>query len=78
MYFNFSKILNLLIFTDGNGGLYKAIDKAGLIDSMKEEGVQFLHVYCVDNVLVRVADPYFVGFCIHKKADCGAKVCCLL
>eukprot|EP00968_Pinguiococcus_pyrenoidosus_P013363 scaffold1220_cov259-Pinguiococcus_pyrenoidosus.AAC.35 len=37
-------------------------------------GVEHLHVFSVDNALVKPADPKFIGFCISRNADCGNEV----
>ena len=58
---------------DGNGGLYRALEQRSLVADMIARGVKYLHVYCVDNVLVRMCDPIFTGFCIAKQANCGSK-----
>jgi UDP-N-acetylglucosamine/UDP-N-acetylgalactosamine diphosphorylase len=66
---------------DGNGGLYAATrsplsskDKTHtVLSDLAKRKVLYVHAYCVDNCLVRVADPVFLGYCIEKQADCAAK-----
>lgn len=60
--------------SDGNGGIYKALSTSGALDKMQASGVKYLHVFSVDNVLCKTADPLFIGYCIDKNADCANKV----
>lgn len=59
---------------DGNGGIYNALILSGVIDDMRKRGIEHIHAYCVDNCLVKVADPTFVGFSAEKKVDIATKV----
>lgn len=41
---------------------------------MNRRGVLYLHAHSVDNILIKVADPIFIGYCSKQNADCAAKV----
>jgi UDP-N-acetylglucosamine/UDP-N-acetylgalactosamine diphosphorylase len=59
---------------NGNGGLYEGLAASGALKHMEEHGVEYVPQYCVDNALVKIADPTFVGYCVEQGAECAAKV----
>lgn len=59
---------------NGNGGWFISMKKSGLLELVHREGIRWLNVFAVDNVLQRIADPCFVGATIQKNCVVGAKV----
>eukprot|EP00762_Andalucia_godoyi_P001033 ANDGO_02115.mRNA.1 UDP-N-acetylglucosamine diphosphorylase 2 len=59
---------------NGNGGIFPALEKEGIMDDMKRRGLLGAIIYSVDNVQIRMADPLFAGFCIESNSDCAAKM----
>ena len=59
---------------NGNGGWFQSMEQQGLIDEMMENGVRWLNVVSVDNVLQNIGDPVFLGATIDANCYTGAKV----
>lgn len=59
---------------NGNGGWFSSLKNAGLLSLIHQEGIEWLNVFAVDNVLQRMADPCFIGATIARNDSCGAKV----
>ena len=59
---------------NGNGGWYISLKRSGLFSVLENNGIEWLNVFSVDNVLQRIADPVFVGATIEKHCAVGSKV----
>lgn len=59
---------------NGNGGWYSSMYKSGVSQKAIADGVEWLNVFAVDNVLQRIADPCFIGAVLDRKCVVGAKV----
>jgi len=58
---------------DGHGGSLKALYKSGALDNMKKRGVEFLSYWQIDNPLVNILDPLFIGLGALDGAEMSSK-----
>jgi UDP-N-acetylglucosamine/UDP-N-acetylgalactosamine diphosphorylase len=59
---------------DGHGGALRALVKSGSVAFMEEQGIEALSYFQVDNPLVHVADPAFIGFHLMKESEMSSKM----
>lgn len=64
------------IFTspDGHGGTLTALKNSGLLENLKVRGIRHIFFFQVDNPLVQIADPVFIGHHISQKSQLSSKV----
>ena len=60
---------------DGHGGLLAALKRSGALDDMKKRGVKSVFFFQVDNPLVEIADPAFIGYHVTEKSEYSLKLC---
>lgn len=59
---------------NGNGGWFSSMIAGGITDIIKAAGIEWINVFSVDNVLQKIADPYFIGATIAGGYSSGSKV----
>ena len=52
--------------SDGNGSIYKSLKDSGLLNKMKSDGIEWIFVGGVDNILLRIVDPILTGLTIQE------------
>ncbi|MCX8058444.1 MAG: UDPGP type 1 family protein [Spirochaetes bacterium] len=65
---------SLFFAPDGHGGTLFALKRNGVIDILKERKIEIISYFQVDNPLVNIADPIFIGLHIDGKYEVSSKV----
>ena len=58
---------------DGNGCIYSAMAKAGVLEDMKKKNVKWIFIGAVDNILLNMVDPILLGLTIDEKNEAASK-----
>jgi UDP-N-acetylglucosamine/UDP-N-acetylgalactosamine diphosphorylase len=58
---------------DGHGGSLKALYRSGALEDMKRRGVELISYFQVDNPLVNIFDPLFIGLHAIEGSEMSSK-----
>ncbi len=59
--------------SDGNGSIYKSLKDDGILEDMKNNGIQWVFVGGVDNILLKIVDPLLVGVTLNEGNKIASK-----
>jgi UDP-N-acetylglucosamine/UDP-N-acetylgalactosamine diphosphorylase len=59
---------------DGHGGCLTGLLGSGVLDALEDRGIDTIFYYQVDNPLVRMCDPAYLGFHDGARAEVSCKV----
>jgi len=62
---------SLAVNPDGHGGALRALHASGALEDMKGRGIEQLSYFQVDNPLVRIVDPVFLGLHARSSGSSG-------
>ncbi|HID78571.1 MAG TPA: UDPGP type 1 family protein [Planctomycetaceae bacterium] len=65
---------HLALSPDGHGGMPAAISSSGLLGQLHRRGIRRLFYFQVDNPLVRVCDPEFIGYHLLARSELSTQV----
>ncbi len=59
---------------DGHGGSLFALRESGVIQDMMNKGIEYISYFQVDNLIVKVLDPVFIGYHVKSGAQMSNKI----
>lgn len=58
---------------DGHGGSLTALRTSGMITELERRGIETVSYFQVDNPLVKIIDPVFIGFHVMEESEISSK-----
>ena len=58
---------------DGHGGIFEAMRKNNIVQDMQTRGIKWVFIGGIDNILLKMVDPLFLGLAIHKGVKIAGK-----
>ena len=65
---------HIFMSPDGHGGSLLALAESGALEDMKKRGVEIISYFQVDNVLIKIVDPVFIGHHVQADAEMSSKM----
>ena len=59
--------------SDGNGSIYTSMAKNGIIQDMKENGIEWIYISSIDNILLKLVEPTLLGLTISQGNKTASK-----
>lgn len=66
---------HIFMSPDGHGGTLSALATNGCLSDMEKRGINTIFYFQVDNPMIEIGDPAFVGLHVARGADISLKLC---
>ncbi len=65
--------MNIKKASNGNGSIFKAMLKNGIIENMEKRKIEWIFVGSVDNILLKNVDTLLIGLTVSQKKQIGTR-----
>lgn len=65
---------NIIMSPNGHGGALMALKEKNVLNDMKRRGIKNIFYHQVDNILVKIADPVFIGHHMRNSSEVSLKI----
>ena len=59
--------------SNGNGDIFRALWKSGMLKDMQKRGIKWISAGGIDNILLRLVDPIFIGLTVDSGYEIASK-----